>query len=190
MDVFLALVPSWKATTRYSGITIDIDSYNKLPRKLLCVFPLPLSKSLMSRWENTLPFWGLLGPSGTLKYPYATFQLLFQPRLSEMCSDTYHCTENRAENDREFLIQITTCLSGLFLVTPKFLSQHQGPNVVHVVWTYMAAWLSPLGTSIQIQENNNKCTTGKRRSRKSMISADAEINKKFQISWDYLLHAW
>lgn len=28
------LVPFWKVTNRYSGITTDVDSYDELPRKL------------------------------------------------------------------------------------------------------------------------------------------------------------
>lgn len=68
---FLAVVPTWKATTRYSAIIIGIGSDNKLFIRLFCIFPLPVSKSLMSRWENNLRLWGLLAPSGTLKYPYA-----------------------------------------------------------------------------------------------------------------------
>lgn len=109
--IFFFFVPMWMAflhfypperqlLDRYSGTTMDIDIYNKLHRKLFCIFPLPVPKSLMSRWDNNVPLWGLLGPSGTLKYLYATFQLLLQPHLGEMCSDAYQCTENRTGNDK------------------------------------------------------------------------------------------
>lgn len=42
VDGFLALMPSWKAATRYAGITTDIDSYNKLPENYFCIFFLPM----------------------------------------------------------------------------------------------------------------------------------------------------
>lgn len=55
VDGFLALVPFWKATAVYSGITTEIDSYNNtFARKLVCIFPLSLPKPLMIRWEDNL----------------------------------------------------------------------------------------------------------------------------------------